>query len=100
MSSLPLCSERMCVMKRAALVLAALVASTLALGQQTTPPARAEPRTSTAPQEQTTPRMSETDKLNLMNDCTREAQAAHPSVPEKDIKAYCEKKVKSYSSPR
>ena len=39
--------------------------------------------------------MSETDKLTLMNDCTRQVQAMHPTVPDKDIKAYCEKQVKS-----
>ena len=82
-------------MKRGALALAALVASTVDLGQQTTQPTRAEPRASTTPQEQTAPRMSETDKLTLMNDCTRQVQAMHPTVPDKDIKAYCEKQVKS-----
>ena len=82
-------------MKRAALALAALVASTVALGQQTTPRTPAVPRTSTTPQEHRGPRMSETDKLTLMNDCTRQVQAMHPTVPDKDIKAYCEKQVKS-----
>jgi hypothetical protein len=83
--------------KRAALALAALVASTVALGQQTTPRTPAEPKTGTARQEQTAPRMSETDKLTLINDCTRQVQAAHPSVPEKDVRAYCENQLKSYS---
>ena len=87
-------------MKRAALALAALVASTVALGQQTTPRTPAEPRTGTARQEQTAPRLSETDKLTLINDCTRQVLAAHPSVPEKDVKAYCEDKLRSYSSQR
>ena len=88
-------------MKRAALALAAMAATTIALAQQTTP--RAEPPTSTAPQEQTapppdaSPRMSETDKQTLMRDCVRQVQAANPSVPEKDVKAYCDKQVKSYS---
>jgi hypothetical protein len=44
--------------------------------------------------------MSETDKLTLINDCTRQVEAAHPTVPEKDVKAYCESKLKSYSVPR
>jgi len=86
--------------KRAALGLAALVASIVALGQQTTTPTRAETQTSTTPQEQTAPRMSEADKLTLMIDCTRLVQAAHPSMPLKDIKAYCENKVNSYTSRR
>ncbi len=91
-------------MKRAALALAALAAVSSALAQQTTPSTPAEPRTSTTPQEQTAPpadssaRMSETDKQTLMKDCVRQVQAANPSVPEKDVKAYCDKQVKSYSS--
>ena len=87
-------------MKRGALALAALVASTVALGQRMTSPTPVEPRISTTPREQKAPRMSETDKLTLINDCTREVQASHPSVPEKDVKAYCEDRLKSYSSPR
>ena len=84
-------------MKRAALALAALVASAVALGLQPTRPTPPEPRTSTAPQKQTARRLSETDKLNLINDCTRQVQAAHPSVPEKEVKGYCENQVKSHS---
>ncbi len=92
-------------MKRAALALAALAAATVSLAQQTTPQTPAEPRANTTPQELTappanpSPRMSETDKLILMGDCMRQVQAAHPSVPEKDVKAYCDKHVKSYSFP-
>jgi len=44
--------------------------------------------------------MSETDKQTLTRDCTRQVQASHPSVPEKDIRGYCEQEVNSYSSPR
>ena len=93
-------------MKRAAFTLAALVAATVGLAQQTNPPAPAEPPTSTAPQEQTAPpadsstRMSEADKQTLFRDCVKQVQAANPSVPEKDVKAYCDKQVKSYSSRR
>ncbi len=94
-------------MKRAALALAAMIAATLALAQQTTPPTTAEPRTSTTPQEQTAPpadssarSMSEADKQTLMRNCTRQVQADNPNVPEKDVKAYCNKAVKSYSSPQ
>ena len=83
-----------------------LTASTIALAQQTSPPSPAEPRTSTTPQEQPAPptesraRMSETDRLKLLNDCTRQVMASHPTVPEKDVKAYCEQEVKSYSTPK
>ena len=92
-------------MKRAALPLAALATATVSLAQQTTPQATASPRTSTTPQEQTappadpSPRMNQTDKLILLGDCMRQVQAAHPSLPEKDAKAYCDKRVKSYSFP-
>jgi hypothetical protein len=92
--------------KRAALPLAALAAATVSLAQQTTPQSPAEPRTSTTRQEQTappadaSPRMSATDKLILLGDCMRQVQAAHPSLPEKDAKAYCDKRVKSYSFPQ
>jgi hypothetical protein len=41
--------------------------------------------------------MSEADKKTLMNDCLRQVQAANPSAPAKDVKAYCDQKVKSYS---
>jgi Tfp pilus assembly protein PilV len=82
--------------KRAVLALAALVASTVALGQQTTQRTPAQRHTSTTSQEQRAPRMSEADKLTLINDCTRQVQAAHPSVPEKEVKTYCEDRLKSY----
>ena len=91
-------------MKRAALALATLAAATLALAQQTTPPSPAEPSSSTTPREQTAPpaesstRMSEADRQTLMRDCVKQVQAANPSVPEKDVKAYCDKQVQSYSS--
>jgi hypothetical protein len=88
------------------LVLAALAVTTVALGQQTAPPAPAEPRTSTTPQDQTAPpadasaRLSEADKQALMNKCLTQVQAANPSVPEKDIRAYCDKEINSIASPR
>ena len=89
-------------MKRAALALSALAAATVALAQQTAPQT---PRTSTTPQEQTAPpansgaRMHEADQQALMTDCMKKVQAAHPSVAEKDIKAYCDKQMKTYSPP-
>lgn len=93
-------------MKRAALALVALAAATGALAQQTAPTTPAEPPTSTAPQAQTAPpadsstRMSEADKQTLMRDCLKQVQAANPTVPQKDVEAYCDKQVKSYSSPQ
>jgi hypothetical protein len=92
--------------KRAAFALAALAAATVALAQQTTPPAPAGPSTSTTPQEQTAPpadsstRMSEADRQTLMRDCVKQVQAANPGVPEKDVKAYCDREVKTHSSPQ
>lgn len=83
-------------MKRAALALAALVASTIALGQQTTQQTPAQRHPSTTSRDQRAPRMSETDKLTLITDCTRQVQAAHPSVSEKEVKTYCEDRLKSY----
>jgi len=78
--------------------LAALAAASVSLAQQTQPPP-AEPQT---PQEQAPPadsssRMSEADKEALLKDCVKQVQAANPSVPEKDVQAYCDKQVKSYS---
>lgn len=97
MSRLPLYGNRRCTVKRVAVALVGLVASTVTLGQQTTSGTPAQPPASTTKQEQTAPRISKTDKLILINDCTRLVLAAHPSMPEKDVKAYCEDKVKSYS---
>ena len=91
---------------RTALALAALAAATVALAQQTAPPTRAEPQSSTAPQEQTAPpadssaRMSDADRQALMNKCVTQVQAANPSVPEKDIRAYCDREIKNLSSPQ
>ena len=44
--------------------------------------------------------MSETDKQLLMNKCLTQVQAANPNVPEKDIRAYCNKEINSIASPR
>jgi hypothetical protein len=92
--------------RRAAFALAALAAATVSLAQQTTAQSPAETRTSSTPREKTappvdgSPRMSQTDRLILLGDCMRQVQAAQPSVPEKDAKAYCDRRVKSYSFPR
>lgn len=91
-------------MKRTALALAALAAASVALAQQTAPPAPTEP--STTPQEQTAPpadssaRMTDADRQALMNKCMTQVQAANPNVPAQDIKAYCDKEIKSIASPR
>src|SRR5215468_2275162 len=98
--SIALCNARRCTVKRAAVALVVLVASTVALGQQPTSGTSAQPRASTTPQDQKAPRMSKTDKLILITDCTRQVQAAHPSVPEKDVKEYCEDQLKRYVPPR
>jgi hypothetical protein len=90
--------------KRAALALAALAAATVALAQQRTPPTPAEPETTsqeqTAPPADSSTRMSEADKQALMNKCMTQVQAANPSVPEKDIRAYCNKEINSIAAPR
>jgi hypothetical protein len=92
-------------MKRAALALAALAAATVAFAQQTSPPtSTTEPPSSS--QEQTPPpadssaRMTDADKQALMNKCMTQVQAANPNVPAQDIKAYCDKEIKSIASPR
>ena len=91
-------------MKRTALALAALAAASVALAQQTTSPAPTEPNTTT--QEQTAPpadssaRMTDADRQALMNKCMTQVQAANPNVPAQDIKAYCDKEIKSIASPR
>ena len=91
-------------MKRTALALAALAAASVALAQQTTPPTATEP--STTPREQTAPpadssaRMTDADRQALMNKCMTQVQAANPNVPAQDIKAYCDKEIKSIASPR
>ena len=91
-------------MKRAAVALAAMAAATVGMAQQTNPPTPAEPPANTAPQDQTAPptdsntRLSEADRQSLWQDCMKQLQAANPSVPAKDVKAYCDKQVQSDSS--
>ena len=58
------------------------------------------PKQQTAPPSGPRLRISETDKLILLGDCMSQMQADHPRVPEKDAKAYCDNRVKSYSFPR
>ena len=91
-------------MKRA-LALAALAAATVAFAQQTSPPTSTTEPPSRS-QEQTPPsadssaRMTDADKQALMNKCMTQVQAANPNVPAQDIKAYCDKEIKSIASPR
>jgi hypothetical protein len=44
--------------------------------------------------------MSDADRQALMNKCVTQVQAANPSVPEKDIRAYCDREIKNLSSPQ
>jgi len=92
--------------KRVAPALAALIAATAGLAQQTTPPTPAEPRMSTTPHKQAAPRadsrahMSQADKRDLMNKCVTQTRATNPNVPEQDIKGYCDEGIKTVTSPR
>ena len=87
-------------MKRAALALAALAAATVALAQHTTPPTRAEPRTGTTAQANSSAHLSQADKRDLMNKCVAQTHATNPNVPEQDIKGYCDEGIKTVTSPR
>jgi len=44
--------------------------------------------------------MTEADKQALMNKCLTQVQAANPNVSAQDVKAYCDKEIKSMESPR
>ena len=87
--------------------LTAMAAATIALAQQPTPQAPAQPPASATSQEQTTApsdpsarTSSAADTQALMKDCLTQVQAANPNVPAKDIQAYCDKQVNSNSSPQ
>jgi hypothetical protein len=86
--------------KRAALALAALAAATVALAQHTTPLNRAEPRTGTTSQADSSPHLSRADKRDLLNKCVAQTRAANPNVAEKDIRAYCDEGIRTITSPR
>jgi uncharacterized membrane protein len=93
-------------MKRVAPALAALVAATVALSQQTTPTTPAEPRTSATRHEQAArpassiARMSQADKRDLMYKCVTKTHATNPNVPEKHIRGYCDEGIKNLTSRR
>jgi hypothetical protein len=44
--------------------------------------------------------MSEADKQALMNKCVTQVQAANPNLPQKDIRAYCDREIKTIASPQ
>ena len=84
-------------MKRlsAVFALTALGAATGALAQQTyQQPSPQQPPASSS--QQTTP--SKADTQALMKDCLTKVQAANPNASKEDVKTYCDKKVKEYSS--
>jgi hypothetical protein len=105
-------------MKRvsAALALTALAATTLALAQTpapTEPPSSEQQQTSPTTQpsapasttQQSDPSTSSENgnadtRAAMMQDCVKQVQAANPSVPQQDIKDYCDKQLKAQSSPR
>ena len=96
-------------MKRtsALFALTAMAAATVALAQQAAPPTPAQPPSSATSRSRQLRRgtpsartSSAADKQALMKDCLTQVQAANPNVPAKDIQAYCDKQVKSYSSPQ
>jgi hypothetical protein len=81
-------------MKRVGFVLTALCAATVGLAQQ--PPS--QPSQSPPASQQSAP--SQTDKEALMRDCLEKIQAANPQASKEDVKAYCDKKMQQYSSPK
>jgi len=93
----------------AVFALASLAAATLALAQQPAPQTPSQPPASSS-QEQQGPTTSpsdasadpgtKADAQTLMRNCMTQVQAANPGVPEKDIRDYCDKQVKSYTSPQ
>ena len=79
----------------AVFALTALGAATVALAQQSySQPQQQQPPASTS--QHTTP--GKADPQALMKDCLGKVQAANPQASKEDVKAYCDKKVKEYSS--
>ena len=95
-------------MKRAsaAFALTTLVAATITLAQtvpQTKPPAGSTPQEQQQPSPTPQPSDPSTGKSNaqsMLKDCITQVKAANPSVPDADIRAYCDQQVKRQSSPR
>lgn len=102
-------------MKRPSTVFAliALAAATAALAQQQTtpqsgaqPPASpsqsqsqtpSDPNASTSSENSSSDRQAQTKAL-MMKDCMTQVQTANPTVPQKDIRDFCDKQVNSQSS--
>jgi len=84
--------------------LTALAAATVALAQQQTTPQSEAPPPASPSQSQTPSDPSDADKQAqqpkalMMKDCMTQVQAANPTVPEKDIRDFCNKQVNSQSS--
>ena len=74
--------------------LTALGAAAVALAQQ--PYSQPQQQQPPASSQQTTP--SKADTQALMKDCLTKVQAANPQASKEDVKAYCDQKVKEYSS--
>jgi len=74
--------------------LTALGAAAVALAQQ--PYSQPQQQQPPASSQQTTP--SKADTQALMKDCLTKVQAANPQASKEDVRAYCDQKVKEYSS--
>ena len=91
--------------------LAALAAAAVAQAQQAPPPAeppanatsqQQSPNATTPPSDPSARANSESgkaDKRALMKDCMAQVGAANPSVPEKDIKNFCDKELNQPPPP-
>jgi len=74
--------------------LTALGVAAVALAQQ--PYSQPQQQQPPASSQQATP--SKADTQALMKDCLTKIQAANPQASKEDVKAYCDQKVKEYSS--
>lgn len=92
-------------MKRFSPVLAlTALAATVALAQQTPPPAEPPadtPSTVPAPSDPNASpdSTSSANKQALMKDCLTQVKAANPGVPDQDIKNFCDKQINQPSPP-
>ena len=85
-------------MNRLAIALTALCATTVGLAQQQPPPSQAPQQPPASTSQPTT--LSQADRDALMKDCLEKIQAANPQASQEDVKAYCDKKVQEYASPK
>lgn len=92
-------------MKRFSPVLAlTALAATVALAQQTPPPAEPPadtPSTAPAPSvpNASPDSTSSANKQALMKDCLTQVKTANPGVPDQDIKNFCDKQINQPSPP-